>query len=345
MAELQVMVSQEVGQIHFNYEEIKASLETQMSAYEGAVFTEESKNVAKAEVAALRKMKQAINTKCKEVKAQCMVPYQDFEKKAKELMELIDKPIALIDGQVKAFEEKRREEKKENIKKVYLEVVMDDIREYMPMEKIYDCKWENASRSMKSIREEICSIANSTRMAVQTISSMTSESVPRALEIYKQTMDLAKAIAHVNNYEAQRAEILRKEEERRRQEEERKRQEELERARAEERRRVAEEERIREEARRQAETELRTKKEREEQRASDDPEDTEKNISFDTKQSQEEDTPFETGGDPVSTEDDLPFLQPSTIRVTYTVIATPEELEQVEMLFNSIGICFERRNG
>ena len=43
-------------------------------------------------------------------------------------------------------------------------------------------------------------------------------------------------------------------------------------------------------------------------------------------------------------DDDLPFEQPSTITAFYKVIATPEELEQVEMAFNSIGIFFERRD-
>lgn len=340
MAELQVMVSQEVGRIHFNYEEIKASLEAQMSAYEDAKFTEDSKNIAKAEVAALRKMKQAIDAKRKEVKTQCLAPYQDFEKKAKELMELIDKPIALIDGQVKAFEEKRRAEKKEAVKKIYLEVTQEDIREYMPLEKIYDCKWENASRTMKSIKEEISSIADSTWMAVQTISSMTSEAIPQALEIYKQGMDLARALAHVNSYETQKAEILRKEEERRRQEEERKHREEIERARAEERRRAAEEQRIREEARRQAEAELLAQKEEAAAQGN-----TGEDVPFGREATEESDTPFQKDIYPGAAEDGLPFLQPSTLRVTYTVIATPEELEQAEMVFNSIGIYFERRDG
>ena len=41
--------------------------------------------------------------------------------------------------------------------------------------------------------------------------------------------------------------------------------------------------------------------------------------------------------------DDLPFPQPQTVTMWYKVVATPEELEQVEMAFNSIGIHFERR--
>jgi len=41
--------------------------------------------------------------------------------------------------------------------------------------------------------------------------------------------------------------------------------------------------------------------------------------------------------------DDLPFVTPTTVTAFYKIIATPEELEEVEMAFNSIGIIFERR--
>ena len=46
---------------------------------------------------------------------------------------------------------------------------------------------------------------------------------------------------------------------------------------------------------------------------------------------------------PVVADDELPFEQPSTVTAFYRVVATPAELEEVEMAFNSIGIYFERR--
>ena len=113
MNELQVIVNQEIGHINFNYEEIREELQKRMDLYKDAVFTEDSKNIAKGEVAALRNMKAAIDQKRKDVKNQFMIPYNNFEKEAKELMALIDEPISLIDGQIKAFEEKRKAEKRE----------------------------------------------------------------------------------------------------------------------------------------------------------------------------------------------------------------------------------------
>ena len=43
-------------------------------------------------------------------------------------------------------------------------------------------------------------------------------------------------------------------------------------------------------------------------------------------------------------DDELPFEQPTTITAFYKVVATPEELEEVEMAFNSIGIYYTRRD-
>ena len=314
MKELEVIVKQNVGDIQFNYDEIKAELQARMELYKDAYFTEESKTIAKKEVAALRKMKDAIDRKRKDVKNQCLEPYKEFEDKAKELMYLIDEPIALIDGQVKAFEERRKQERRENIKSIY-ESLIGDMGEYISLEKIYNAKWENASTSMKSIKEEMEGLIFSSSMAVDTIRSMTSDKVEDALRYYKNTLDVAGAIKMINDYEHQKAEIMEREQKRREEQEVLRRQQEEERIRQEERRRMAEEDRIRTEEREKVKKEI--EKEAVHQAAS----------GF-----------FDDEGI-----DDLPFEQPSTVTAFYKVVATPEELERVEMAFNSIGIYFERR--
>ena len=103
------------------------------------------------------------------------------------------------------------------------------------------------------------------------------------------------------------------------QEEEQRRQAEIERAREEERRKLEEIAKAREEERKKAEEELKA-----EAMAAPEPK-----------------VPFSL--DDAEDGDDLPFPQPQTVTMWYKVIATPEELEQVEMAFNSIGIHFERR--
>lgn len=225
-------------------------------------------------------------------------------------MGFIDEPIGLIDGQVKAFEEKRKAERREKVWELY-ESVIGSLVEYLPFDRIYDPKWDNVSRSMKSIREDLESLIDSTQMAIDTISMMNSDKTADALEHYKKTLDMAGAIQMINTYEQHKAEVLRQERERQATEEERRRRMEEERIRQQERERIAEEERIRREEREKAAVQL-----------------EEKQDFLDL----------------ADVEDDLPFEQPTTITVFYKVVATPEELDEVEMAFNSIGIYFERRD-
>lgn len=146
--EISVVVKQETGAINFNYEEIKENLTESMKVYKGMTFEEDSKVFAKKEVAMLRKMKKAIDEKRIAVKKECLKPYEDFETKAKELITLIDEPIKIINNQVSAYEEKRIQEKKAKIQVIYSDSI-GDMEEYIPLQKIYDTKWENSSTSIK----------------------------------------------------------------------------------------------------------------------------------------------------------------------------------------------------
>lgn len=311
MNELQIVVQQVPGTIEMNFSEVKDALAEKMSLYKDAKFSEEYKTQAKKEVAALRKIRKAIDDKRKEVKEQCMVPYREFEEKAKELIALVDEPICLIDSQIKEMEVRRIAERKKKIKEIY-EASVGDMSEYLPLDKIYNKKWENASTTISSIKTELEESINSARTSVAAIKSFTSDAVPEALKRYCNDFDLSEALTYINQYEAQRLEIMRREEERRKREEEAKRQQEEERIRMQERKRIEEEERIRKEEREKVEKE---------------------SIK-------------EAAGGFFSEEvdDELPFEQPSTITAFYKVVATPEELEDVEMAFNSIGIFFERRD-
>ena len=110
----------------------------------------------------------------------------------------------------------------------------------IPLKKIYSPKWENAGTREKAIREEIGNAAANARQAVETIREMHSEAGEEALQVYRDTLNLSDAVAHINSYERQKQEILAREAERRHREE-------LERIRREERERVEAERRAKEE--------------------------------------------------------------------------------------------------
>ena len=133
----------------------------------------------------------------------------------KELDKLINEPIAYISGQIDAFEQKRIEEKRELINEIYLELVSEreDIAGYAELNRVYDSKWENASTSKKTIQEAITSYLDSVDNDIAAIESMESEYEAKALMRYKETGVLSDALLTIRQWEKQKEEILKAEEE------------------------------------------------------------------------------------------------------------------------------------
>lgn len=140
--------------IEFNFEELKAELTNGLEKYQNLTFTEETLKEAKETRANLNKFKEAIETRRKEIKNLCLKPYNEFESKVKELTALIDKPILAIDTQIKNFDNQRIEAKRIDITDFYNSVI-EDMAEILPLEKIFNPKWLNATYKMSNIEKEI----------------------------------------------------------------------------------------------------------------------------------------------------------------------------------------------
>lgn len=313
MNELTLVVKQNPGSIEINFDELEQRLDEKLAEYDGIIFTAETKDIGKKEAASLRNLKKDIDATRKAVKKKWMEPYDEFDTQMKALGAKVDKPISAIEGQLKAFEEKRKQEKRAEIAKMYQEILegFPDCKDYVSLDKIYDSKWENATTSKKSIKNNLEEKISGIQTAVSSIKAMRSDKEEEALALYKKTLNLNGAIQMVTIYEQNKAEALRREELKRQQEEERRRQAEIDRAKAAEREAIRREEQIRKEEQEKAEK---------------------------VKAAAIEPLPD-------ISDDNLPFEQPTTVTAYYRVVATPAELEAVEMAFNSIGVYFERRDG
>lgn len=215
MEEIRVNVEQKNGVIGFNFEEIKEKLNSELEIYKNMIFTEESKTEAKKTIASLRKLKKSVNDKKLEVKKSFMIPYTNFEAQVKELDNLIDEPINFINNQVEEFERKRVEEKKALISEIYTEIMAEHVEAsgYLPLQRIYDSKWENATTTKKAIAETITERVNHVEKDLGIIRSMESEFEDKGIEKYKATLELSDAIEVMNQYQKQKEEILRRQEE------------------------------------------------------------------------------------------------------------------------------------
>ena len=210
---MDIITQQTAGVVDFNYEEIKAELKKQMDFYSSLVFTEEQKADAKKDLANLRKLAKAIDTKKKEVKAEYMKPYTDFEIKIKELLQLVNEPINLINQQVAEFDKKQKEEKRAKIQEVYNEVIGENT--FITLESIYKSEWENVSKSLKAIKNEIAARISEITIDINTLATFKSDAFERARDMYiSNGYNLAAAIQYIQQYELQKKEIIEKEQER-----------------------------------------------------------------------------------------------------------------------------------
>ena len=232
MKNTEIRIAQKTGAIEFNFEELKSRLTDEMKYYKGLIFSEDTKKEAKETVAELRKLKKDIKDKRNEIKKSFMHPYDEFEAQVKELDKLIDEPIVFINGQVEEFERKRVEERKKLISETYTGIIAEHetARDYLPLRRIYDGKWENATTTKKAIKEAIMGHIERVEKDLATIRAMESEFEDKGLAKYKTTLELSDAIGIMNQYQKQKEEILKRQEE----EEERKR------AEAERERKIAE---------------------------------------------------------------------------------------------------------
>ena len=197
--------------IEWNREEFKTLVESAMERYNGIAFTEEQMKEAKAERAELNALKKAISDKRVQVKNEILAPYTRFENEVREITDLIEKPIAEIDRQIKAYEDNRKAEKRESLKR-YFDKIAGDLESdgVLSFEKIFDSRYLNATVSMAKAKKDIESKIERVRADLRTIESVEDEYKVIILDIYQKTLDIGAAMSEMYRLK----DLKRKEEER-----------------------------------------------------------------------------------------------------------------------------------
>ena len=204
--------------IEWNYDELKAELVKKLEYYKGLVYTEEQIKEAKADRAKLNALATAIDGKRKEVKKKCLQPYEQFEAQIKDLLAVIKEPVALIDSQIKGYEEEKKQKKLEEVKALFekLKDAAGEEFEFVSFEQIFEDKFLNASLSLKMVETVISNKFNSIKCNLKTIADLKEYSF-EATEVYKETLNLNEALEKAK-YMVDIAEKKKAEEERKEQE-------------------------------------------------------------------------------------------------------------------------------
>ena len=181
--------------IEWNYEELKAELSQKLEQYKGLVYTEDQIKEAKADRAKLNALATAIDDKRKQIKKQCLQPYEQFEAQIKDLLAVIKEPVALIDSQIKGYEEEKKQKKLEEVKALFekLKDAAGEELKFISFEQVFEVKFLNASTSLKQVETVINNIFNSVKCNLKTIAELKEYSF-EATEVYKETLNLNEAL-------------------------------------------------------------------------------------------------------------------------------------------------------
>lgn len=182
--------------VEFNYEELKQALSEKCEEFTGLIYVDENIKDAKKDKADLNRLKKELNDRRISLQKEYMAPFDDFKKKVDELIGMIEKPVAMIDAQVKDYEERKKDIKRGEIRLMFVDIWETDI----PFEMVEDPKWYNASTSMSAIKDDIEKKKESIKYDLETIKTL---SHPMEAEIcYKKTLDIRKAIEKSNEMDA-----------------------------------------------------------------------------------------------------------------------------------------------
>lgn len=179
-------------QITWNYDEIKAELTEKIQKYETLAYTEDQIQEAKKDRANLNKLKAALNDERLRREREYMKPFQVFKDQVNEIREIIDKPIKIIDEQLEGYEEDRKRKKREEIGAYWAQETTHP--DWITLPLIFQDKWLNASYSMTQIKKDIDSKVGQINYDMETLEMLPEYSF-EAVEVYKTTLDMNKAIA------------------------------------------------------------------------------------------------------------------------------------------------------
>lgn len=188
-----IILENKVGTIKFNKKEIMEDLKKQLQQYDNLIMKDESEvGEFKSIRANLNKVSKTIDDRRKEIKKEYSAPLVTFEKDIKECISLIDEVNSKIDAQVKEYEEKQKEEKKELIEKLWEEINLPEIK----LNLVFNQRWLNTTFSEKNIIDEMNKIKEKTVSDLETLERFTDNKIERA-ELrynYLKSLNLAETI-------------------------------------------------------------------------------------------------------------------------------------------------------
>lgn len=203
--ELKIYNPQEGGflqSIEWNFEELKAEIEEIVRKYETAVYTDDAIKQMKTDRAKLNRFVNAISGERTRIRKLLLKPDERFGQEVKELTGIVQRAIDNIDGQVKDYERRQREEKTAKVRDFY-DANIHDIEAYLPFERVMKPEYANASTTMKSIKEEILALIQKVDEGLAILNEVDSPYAGDMKKVFLETYDIGAAMAKRNQLESE----------------------------------------------------------------------------------------------------------------------------------------------
>lgn len=173
-----------------NYADVKAWVDGVAEQYRSIVVTEDGVQAAKQDRANLRKLQANIDQVRKECRAAALAVSAETEANCKELVATLETAVQNLDTQAKAFETRRKEEKKNRLS-AYFDQAVCDMAEWLTFDDCFNPKWLNATYAESAAWSDIDAAIDRCRADLNAIRALHSEFETTLLDEYTRTRNIS----------------------------------------------------------------------------------------------------------------------------------------------------------
>lgn len=184
--------------IDANFQELQRELTAGVEVYKNMVVTEDGIAAAKKDLANIRRVGKQIDEVRLTVKREYAKPYQDFEAKCKELKSVLTGAESNLDGQIKGFETRRREEKLAALEAFFSEKLSPETEGFICFDKLTAMfpKWVNSGYDMETAKADIARTLATVQGGVASLRGYPPEFRSALLQKFRETLDLGQTMAY-----------------------------------------------------------------------------------------------------------------------------------------------------
>lgn len=200
-----------ISKVEDNITEAKEYALSLKKYYGTLVFNDDQLKEAKDERASINKLVKSIADYRKNIVAEFKKPIEQFETTAKKTEKILKETSDFVDVQVKNFENKVKEKKREEIEKIY-NTQIEELKDVISINQLFNDKWLNKGTTLQSIEDEMKSKLAGIRSGLKAIEELHSEFELEIKNTYLQDFDLSKAIIKNNQLKEQKERLSKVEE-------------------------------------------------------------------------------------------------------------------------------------